>query len=132
LTFEFDSANVKELWKQIGEVQEVFGETHCGACKSENIRFRCRTVEENDYYELHCTDCNKVKAYGQLKKGNKLFPKRKDKEGNWLKDNGWVSWGNLRDDASDSGESAPAEAPAAEPEKPAAKSKTKKDGNVPF
>ena len=27
-----------------------------------------------------------------MKKGGRLFPKRKDKEGNWLPDGGWVKW----------------------------------------
>jgi hypothetical protein len=27
-----------------------------------------------------------------MKKGGGLFPKRKDKDGNWLPDRGWVKW----------------------------------------
>jgi hypothetical protein len=27
-----------------------------------------------------------------MKKGGRLFPKRKDKEGKWLNNGGWVKW----------------------------------------
>jgi hypothetical protein len=36
--------------------------------------------------------CGARLSFGVHKKGGGLFPKRKDNEGNWLSDNGWVKW----------------------------------------
>ena len=37
-------------------------------------------------------DCGAKLAFGVMKKGGRLFPKRKDKENNWLPNGGWVKW----------------------------------------
>jgi hypothetical protein len=49
-------------------------------------------MDQGKYYELWCQnpDCRAKLGFGQHKTGDTLFPKRKDKEGNWLSDNGWV------------------------------------------
>ena len=31
-------------------------------------------------------------SFGQHKKGDTLFPKRKDEKGNWLENGGWHKW----------------------------------------
>ena len=36
--------------------------------------------------------CREIISYGQHKKGDTLFPKRKDEAGNWLENNGWYKW----------------------------------------
>jgi DNA-directed RNA polymerase subunit RPC12/RpoP len=93
LTVEFDTTTAVELFEQLGVFQEVFGETKCGKCGSENLRFVVRTdAEENKYYELRCVDCGARLSFGCHKKGGGLFPKRKDAEGNWKPDNGWCKW----------------------------------------
>jgi ribosomal protein L40E len=69
----------------------VFEETKCGKCGSENLRFVVRTVDENEYFELRCMDCGAKLAFGSMKKGGGLFPKRKDGD-NWLPDGGWLKW----------------------------------------
>ena len=81
-----------EIFEQLAHFQEIFDESACGKCGSENIRFQVRTVEDNLYYELRCMDCGAKLAFGTMKKGGRLFPRRKDKEGNWLNDRGWVKW----------------------------------------
>ena len=40
-----------------------------------------RTVDDNEYYELRCMDCGAKLAFGSMKKGGGLFPKRKDADG---------------------------------------------------
>ena len=69
LEFELDGAGQKELFKEIASIQEIFGESKCGICGSENIKFVVRTVEDNEYYELRCMDCGAILSYGQHKKG---------------------------------------------------------------
>ena len=91
VSVEFDGNSQKEFVKQIAAFEEVFGETKCGKCDSENIKFVVRTVNGNDYYELRCNDCGAKLAFGQQREGGGLFPKRKDDDG-WLPDNGWVKW----------------------------------------
>lgn len=92
LSFEIEAEGQKELFKSVANVQEIFGEESCGACKSESLRFCVRNVDSNDYYELRCLDCGAILPFGQHKKGGTLFPKRKDENNNWLPDRGWYKW----------------------------------------
>lgn len=84
----------RDLFKQLSSLQEVFENTTCGACNSNNVRFVVRSVDNNDFYELHCQQkqCRARLTFGQHKKNGSLFPKRKDEEGKWLENNGWLKW----------------------------------------
>ena len=92
LTVEIDSETQTDLFMQLATFQEIFDESECGKCSSENLRFQVRNIDDNLYYELRCLDCGAKLAFGTMKSGGKLFPRRKDKEGNWLPDRGWVKW----------------------------------------
>ena len=92
LSVELDAETQTDLFEQLAYFQEVFGETGCGKCGSENLRFQVRSVEDNLYYELRCLDCGAKLAFGAMKKGGRLFPRRKNKDGEWLPDRGWVKW----------------------------------------
>ena len=92
ISVEIDFETQIELFQKLSNFQEIFEETKCGKCGSENVKFQVRNVDDNLYYELRCVDCGAKLAFGVMKKGGRLFPKRKDKEGNWLPDNGWVKW----------------------------------------
>ena len=92
LEFELDGAGQKELFKEIANIQEIFAESKCGVCGSENIKFVVRVVDENEYYELRCMDCGAILSFGQHKKGGTLFPKRKNAENEYLPNNGWYKW----------------------------------------
>ena len=92
LSVEFDCDSQKELFAQLSAYQEVFGESVCGKCGSDNLRFVVRENDGNEYYELRCLDCGAKLAFGVNKKGGTLFPRRKDAEGNWLPDRGWTKW----------------------------------------
>lgn len=89
-----EGKNPKELFRVLADSQEVFdAERRCGCCKSEEIRFNVRSKDGNDYYKLMCADCGATFDFGQTKQGDRLFPKRTDRDGNQLPDNGWAKWG---------------------------------------
>ena len=92
ISVEIEGDTQVEIFQQLANFQEIFAETACGKCESENIRFQVRNVDDNLYYELRCMDCGAKLAFGVMKKGGRLFPKRKDKESNWLPNGGWVKW----------------------------------------
>ncbi len=92
LEFELEGAGQKEIFKELAAIQEIFGEEACGVCGSKNIKFIVRNIENNDYFELRCSDCSAILAFGQHKKGGTLFPKRKDDEGHYLPNKGWHKW----------------------------------------
>jgi len=103
---EFEAENQQDLWKQLAQFQEIFEDLTCTKkiddkyLKSDNVRFVVRTNTDGDeFFELHCVEPGPLfgtkKSFGCFKekdkKGN-LFPHRKDKEGNFLPDNGWMKW----------------------------------------
>tara|TARA_Y100001938_G_scaffold145561_1_gene222497 strand:+ start:2524 stop:2853 length:330 start_codon:yes stop_codon:yes gene_type:complete len=92
ISVEFDCDTQKELFAQLASFQEVFCETKCGKCGSENLKFVVRQVDGNEYHEIRCLDCGAKLQFGVNKKGGALFPKRKDGDGNWLPDKGWTKW----------------------------------------
>lgn len=92
LECEVEGDGQKEIFKELATLQEIFGEEKCGSCGKNNLRFVVRNVEDNDYYELRCSDCGSVLSFGQHKKGGTLFPKRKDDSGNYLPNKGWYKW----------------------------------------
>jgi DNA-directed RNA polymerase subunit RPC12/RpoP len=92
ISVEIEGDSHRELFAQINKFQEVFEEDVCGKCGHEHIKFIVRTVDDNQYYELRCANCGAKLSFGANKKGGGLFPKRKDSEGNWLPDSGWVKW----------------------------------------
>jgi hypothetical protein len=80
----------KDLFRQLSMVQDIFeaGDS-CGCCNSKNIRFRVRTHEGMDFYELLCQDCAAQFSFGQHKTGGTLFPKRRNDAGEELPNRGW-------------------------------------------
>lgn len=96
-TFEIEGKSIKDMWKNLSDISEVFGDQQCGACKSENISPVHRVVDDNDFYEMRCNDCYAKLSYGQHKKGDTLFPHRKDKDGNYKKNGGWEKYNKPAD-----------------------------------
>lgn len=92
-------ASIKEGFKWIADMQDVFGNLVCerNGSSSESVRLRVRTNDDNDFYEAYCYkgDSNTfraVKRFGVNKDKDRagLFPKTRDDQGNYLDNNGWV------------------------------------------
>lgn len=92
LSFEIEGETQRDVFKQIASFEEVFGTNTCGKCQSTDTRHVVRDVDGNEFYEVRCQSCGAKLAFGSTKKGGGLFPKRKDNDGNWLPDGGWVKW----------------------------------------
>lgn len=94
ITVELEDNSQKGLWEKLGDFQEIFEETTCGKCGSENVRFVTREVDGNKFFELKCMErnCRARLSFGSHKKGDTLFPKRKDGAGAYLPDSGWVKY----------------------------------------
>lgn len=93
LTVEIDAKDQRELFEELYATQEVFGVTACGKCGSEDIKYIVRTNADDDkFYEIQCQNpkCRAKLAFGCHKKGNSLFPKKKDADGKYLLNNGWT------------------------------------------
>jgi predicted nucleic-acid-binding Zn-ribbon protein len=89
---EVEGKDTKDCFGQIATAVEVFANTKCGACDSPRTMPMVRDVQGNTYYEMKCLDCGASLSFGQKKSDGSLFPKKKDKEGNWLDSNGWTKW----------------------------------------
>jgi hypothetical protein len=92
--FIVDEKTEKEVFEKISVIQEVFGQEKCGLCESRNIKYVVREAEDNKFFEVQCQEfsCRAKMAFGQHKKGNTLFPRRKDGDGNYIPNNGWEKW----------------------------------------
>lgn len=95
ITFKLTGNTQIEIFEAIAHTQEVFdAASECGCCGSREFRFLHRVVDDNSYYELACLnqDCRAKLGFGQHKKGDTLFVKKKDKDGNWLPNGGWIKF----------------------------------------
>jgi hypothetical protein len=89
---------VKEAIKSLSDYAEVFGETTCGMCKSEHVVPSHRFTKGYDFYEMVCISCGAKLSFGQTKEGDRLFPKRSDRDGNEIGTNGWHQYQPQNDD----------------------------------
>lgn len=90
---EIEGEEQKDLFAQMAQAHEVFSETKCGLCASDEIRPVVRTVEVKKkpvlYYEYHCK-CGGRLSLSQNADGGTLFVNRK------LLDNGKPATGEER------------------------------------
>lgn len=97
LIVELEADDQRAMFEELASVQEVFGEGKCGKCKSEDVHFVVRTdKDDNKYYEMLCQNCRAKLMYGCMKKGGKLFSKKK-LDDKWLPDHGWVKYSKEQD-----------------------------------
>lgn len=89
---EIEGKDTKDVFAQLAGAVEVFGHTTCGACGVTGATPVVRENGGNQYYEMRCRSCGACLSFGQKRDGGALFPKRKDKEGNWLEGSGWVKF----------------------------------------
>ncbi len=83
LVFEIEAKEQKDVFRNIASIQEVFSEKVCGLCGKPDIKFVVREIEDNEFYEMQCTNagCYGKLAFGQNKKGGTIYPIRKLKDG---------------------------------------------------
>lgn len=89
---EVEGKDTKDCFAQISGAIEVFGSTGCGACGASGAAPVVRENGGNQYFEMRCRNCGSCLSFGQKRDGGALYPRRKDKEGNWLDNNGWVKF----------------------------------------
>ncbi len=90
---EVESEGVKQAVRMMSEYLEVFGVQECGKCRSKSVVCQhSQDKDGNDYYKMRCVSCGALLDFGQHKSGGTLFVKRKDRDGNWIPDNGWYHW----------------------------------------
>lgn len=101
LEMSIEATSQVDAITQMAALGEIFGIRRCEACKSENIRWQVRNVskqvgkktENYEYIELVCNDCGARLSFGKFADDpNSVFPKKKDAEGKWLENKGWVKF----------------------------------------
>lgn len=107
-----DGEDVNELFESLGLMQEIFGEEHCGKCKSTNLKFHMRKVGEGkkvmSYPEMVCESCGAKLEFGKTQ-DERMYPirfqrQKNEVENRWeyvkdsngrnvpLGENGWTKW----------------------------------------
>ena len=97
---EVEGKDTKDCFTQLAGAVEVFGNTRCCACDSARTVPVTRENQGNTFYEIKCLDCGASLGFGQKRQDGSLFPKKKDKEGGWLDNSGWLKW-QPKDDIED-------------------------------
>ena len=92
-----DGADVKACFDELAKAMEVFGETVCGACQSNDVAFVHRENDGYTFREAQCRECGHALAFGLKKSDLSMFPRRKDKAGNWLDNEGWGKFSRQQD-----------------------------------
>ncbi len=96
LTVSVQGETFTEAFEKMSMIEDVFEvpTDRDGKKTVDNFKLRTRTVEDNTYYELFDPKSKAKLALGQYKKPKEgwLFPKRKDADGNWLDNRGWIVW----------------------------------------
>lgn len=83
---------VKDAFEFLAAIGEAFGISSCGACDSTNIKRVHRKAQGFNFYELRCNDCDHRLEFGVLQDSERLFPRRKDKAGQWRDNDGWYKY----------------------------------------
>tara|TARA_Y100000385_G_C12628064_1_gene439996 strand:- start:12 stop:389 length:378 start_codon:yes stop_codon:yes gene_type:complete len=95
-TVEVEGATTEELFDNMAEMSELLScGAHCGKSGATDTVMRKRTSGDYVFYEWFCVSSGAALALGRTKAGG-FFPKRKNKEGDYLPDNGWQTWGDRK------------------------------------
>ena len=89
---EVEAQSVKDAMRDLSEYAEVFGETVCGVCQSDKVCPAHRVAKGYDFYEMECLSCGAKLSFSQTREGERLFPKRKDKDGYEIGKAGWFQY----------------------------------------
>ena len=93
IEIEVEGKDIKAIFDEMAQAQEVLLNTTCGSCDSHNVVMSVRTVQGNTYRAFVCKDCGCELNLGQRKIDGALYPRRKDpKTAEWLPNGGWSKW----------------------------------------
>lgn len=99
--------DVKDVFTELAGAAEVFGNHICGSCGSDHTSPVVRDVDGNTYYEMRCSNCGSTLGFGQRKSDGALYPRRKDKNGNWIDNRGWQKFSRKTAEAAPGNNEAP-------------------------
>jgi hypothetical protein len=101
-TVEIEGQSVKDIFREIATLSEIFSEEKCGLCRGNEIRPNTRNVKNFEYFEMICLNpkCRARLSFGQKADGTGIFPTRKldangkpDREnGTYGQHNGWSKY----------------------------------------
>lgn len=92
IDIEVEGEDAKACFEQMASAQEAFGSTICGSCDSPNTVFVSRKNGKYQFYEMRCQECFCTLSMSQRTEDGALYPRRKDRDGNRLENNGWVKY----------------------------------------
>lgn len=102
-TVEVEGDNEEELFSNMASMAELLScGVHCGKTSATDTIPVKRVNGEYTFYEWRCVSSGASLALGRRKDGG-FFPKRKSKEGDYLPDNGWQTWGDRQKQMQTSG-----------------------------
>lgn len=99
----FDEKDQQGLFSKLAAFQEVFEDDTNVVIEgvevpASDLKFRVRTVDGNEFYEKVYAGSNpklfgyKFEYGSQKENKGSLFPRRRDKDGNYYKNGGWHKW----------------------------------------
>lgn len=89
---EVDGDCTRDCFDKIATAVEIFSNSKCGACDSDNVVPVVRENGGNHFREMKCIDCGCSLGFGQRRQDGEMYPRRKDREGAWLENRGWTKW----------------------------------------
>jgi len=133
-----------DVFRQLVDLQDLFGNSRCGKCGSDNTYYRIRKTEKDrkkfEYFEMSCRDCYAKLPYHMHdddKKGSmyiqKRVPDEKKEPNTEYYEGGWEKYNKPQED----GGSKPASKPAAKSkptasQRQAASDNVSGDDDIPF
>jgi len=84
-----EAENIEKAFEELSHAGEAFGSTICGACGVEDTAFITRKNGKYTFHEIKCRECNATLAISKQTDTGVMYPRRRDKEGNRLENNGW-------------------------------------------
>ncbi len=92
VTVQVEAPDALVAIKELSNYNAFFGETTCGMCQSTDVVPSHRAAKGYDFYEMACCKCGATLSFWSDQEDGTLFPKRKDKAGNWLDNKGWSKY----------------------------------------
>jgi|TARA_B100000497_G_C7352054_1_gene229602 hypothetical protein len=92
-----------DVWDKMSEMAEILSVgAACGKTAATDTIPVTRKKDDYIFREWKCVSSGACLGLGQSKAGS-LFPKRKDKDGEWLDNHGWLTWGERKQEMQSAG-----------------------------